>query len=136
LSCFRGNTVPTVLPRIQLSEYYSNFQNKMIKSPKHLVTFCPIKKTFFLVPNRFEFIANFVSYVVRNLILFIHSSATSFFCLLLLSRLKTLDFQNGPPNDFFKHVPLKKNLLFNFFSLLQRSTETTGRRRLCLKKKK
>jgi hypothetical protein len=30
----------TVLPRIQLSEYYSNFQNKMFKSPKHLMTFC------------------------------------------------------------------------------------------------
>jgi hypothetical protein len=30
----------TVLPRIQLSEYYSNFQFKMFPSPKHLVNFC------------------------------------------------------------------------------------------------
>ncbi len=33
-------TKPTVLPRKQLSEYYSNFQNKMFKSPKHLMIFC------------------------------------------------------------------------------------------------
>jgi hypothetical protein len=30
----------TVLPRIQLSEYYWNFQFKMFPSPNHLVTFC------------------------------------------------------------------------------------------------
>jgi hypothetical protein len=30
----------TVLPRKQLSEYYSNFQIKMFKCPKHLMTFC------------------------------------------------------------------------------------------------
>jgi hypothetical protein len=32
--------IPTDLPRKQLSEYYSNFQIKMFKSPMHLMTFC------------------------------------------------------------------------------------------------
>ncbi len=31
---------PTVLPQKQVSEYYPNFQFKMFKSPKHLMTFC------------------------------------------------------------------------------------------------
>jgi hypothetical protein len=60
----------TVLPRKQLSEYYSNFNFKMFPSPKHLVTFC---RRIRVVLTEFFFRGKTVVFLRKNLLCKVNS---------------------------------------------------------------